>query len=448
MRNTNMYYLVEQLSCFVLLVHVVLAANYVPTDVILLNCGANGETSDPDGRKWSTDIGSKFASSETNSIVSDATIQKPSISETPYMTARIFPSEFTYSFPLTSGRKFLRLYFYPADYPNLNATTGVFSVKAGQYTLLKNFSAYDTITNLNYDFISIEYSIYVESGTLNVTFTPARDTPNSYAFINGIEVVSHPDIYSSVRTSMLVGTSRTFDIDNSTALENVYRLNVAGHAISANGDTGMFRKWVGDASYIFGAAVGVAVTTDPNIMISYPPGMPDYVAPVDVYKTARSMGPTPEINLGFNLSWYFDVDTGFSYLVRLHFCEIDPDITRHNQRVFEIFINNQTAQPDADVIAWATKSKVPVYKDYVVFLPSKSPRQDLWLKLHPNTFMKPHRYDAILNGVEIFKINSTGGNLAGTLPNPIQKQDIIDPSRVLPHNSDKRKEAKLERRDI
>nr|XP_043620554.1 receptor-like protein kinase FERONIA [Erigeron canadensis] len=433
MKNRNIYFLLEQLSCFVLLVHVVLAANYAPRDKILLNCGANGETSDIDGRKWITDIGSKYVPPGMNSIVSDATLQKPSVPITPYMTARVFSSEYTYSFPLASGRKFLRLYFYPADYPNFDVTKGVFSVNAGQYTLLKNFSAYDTATNLNYDFISKEYSINVESGTLNVTFTPSRDTPNSYAFINGIEIVSHPDIYAG--TSMLVGTFGSFDIDNFTALENVYRLNVGGQAISVNGDTGMYRQWEGDTAYIFGTAIGVSVDTDQNITISYPAGMPDYVAPVDVYETARSMGPTPEINLGFNLSWYFDVDTGFSYLVRLHFCEVAPDITKINQRVFEIFINNETAQPDADVIAWTTKSKVPVYKDYVVYLPSESPRQDLWLKLHPNTYMKPNRFDAILNGLEIFKINSSDGNLAGALPNPIQKQDIIDLSRVLPHDS-------------
>lgn len=147
------------------------------------------------------------------------------------------------------------------------------------------------------------------------------------------------------------------------------------------------------------------------------------------------MGPTPQLNLGFNLSWYFNVDTGFSYLVRLHFCEIDLDISKINQRVFEIFLNNQTAQPDADVIAWASKSKVPVYKDYVVFFaPGRDPRQDLWLELHPNTELKPNYYNAILNGVEIFKINASDGNMAGSLLSPIQKQLIIDSSRVLRHN--------------
>ncbi|KAK9054872.1 hypothetical protein SSX86_025951 [Deinandra increscens subsp. villosa] len=438
MTNPNPPHLPKHLSCFLLFVsviHAVLAANYDPSDKFLLNCGANGETSDDDGRKWTSDVRSKLSGG--SSIASDAATQKPSVPTTPYTTARIFESEFTYSFPVSSGRKFIRLYFYPADYANLVARNGIFSVTVGPYTVLKNFSAFETANNLNYDFFHKEYSVSTESGTLNLTFTPAPNHPNSYAFINGIEVLSHPDIYSSKGTSMMVGLSTSFDIGNATALENVYRLNVGGQAITPSGDTGLFRPWEGDSPYIYGSDIGVFVATDQNLTISYPSGMPDYVAPVNVYKTARAMGPTPQVNLGFNLSWYFDVDTGFSYLVRLHFCEIDPNITKNNQRVFEIFINNQTAQPDADVVAWALKNEVPVYKDYIVFLPVGSPRQDLWLALHPNTEQKPNYYNAILNGVEIFKVNTSDGNLAGSLPNPIPNQSVIDPSRVLPRSSGK-----------
>ncbi|XP_076959615.1 receptor-like protein kinase FERONIA [Bidens hawaiensis] len=416
---------------FSFVIHVVLAADYVPADKILLNCGANanGELYDDDHRQWTSDVDSKFALDGADSIVSDAATQKPSVPTVPYMTTRIFRSEFTYSFPVAPGRKFMRLYFYPAAYAKFNASEGVFSVVLGSYTLLKNFSAYETTNNLNYDYIFKEYSVNVDSGTLNLTFTPAAGTPDSYAFVNGIEIVSHPDIYASDVNSVIVGAGTSFDINNGTVLENVYRLNVGGQAISPSGDTGLFRQWGGDTPYIFGAGVGVPVATDANITISYPSGMPDYVAPVDVYKTARSMGPTPEVNIGYNLSWYFDVDTGFSYLVRLHFCEIGPEISKINQRVFEIFINNQTAETEADVIAWATKKEVPVYKDYVVFFASGAPREDLWLALHPNPKSKSQYYDAILNGVEIFKINASDGNLAGSLPSPAPVQPIIDPDR-------------------
>lgn len=111
--------------------------------------------------------------------------------------------------------------------------------------------------------------------------------------------------------------------------------------------------------------------------------MPTYVAPVDVYSTARLMGPNQNINLNYNLTWMFTVDSGFSYLVRLHFCEVEEAITKLNQRVFCIFLNNQTAEREADVIAWAGKQGVPAYKDYVVLVPTGAPQQDLWLALHP-----------------------------------------------------------------
>ncbi|TQD95751.1 hypothetical protein C1H46_018695 [Malus baccata] len=412
-------------------IHVVLSANYVPSDKIFLNCGGPPETTDSDGLKWTSDVGSKFASGGNSSTTSAAATQDPSVPDVPFMTARVFRSEFTYKFPVASGRKFIRLYFYPASYAGLNASNAVFTVTAQSYTILKNFSVAQTTEALDYVYITKEFSVNVDGETLDVSFAPSSGVANAFAFVNGIEIVSMPDIYSATDgTTMIVGQSAPFYIDNTTALENVYRLNVGGNDISPPDDTGLFRSWYDDTQYLLGAAFGVTETADPNMTISYPTTMPTYVAPQDVYSTARSMGPNAQINLNYNLTWIFSVDSGFSYLVRLHFCEVAQNITKVNQRVFDIFLNNQTAQSGADVVAWAGGNGIPVYKDYVVFVPNGSPQVDLWLELHPDTSDKPNYYNSILNGVEIFKINDTTGNLGGLNPVPLPKQDIIDPAMV------------------
>lgn len=78
------------------------------------------------------------------------------------------------------------------------------------------------------------------------------------------------------------------------------------------------------------------------------------------------MGPDPKVNMNYNLTWIFQVDANFTYVVRLHFCELQ--LTKVNQRVFDIFVNIQTAQAQADVIAWTSSKAVPVYKDYAVYV--------------------------------------------------------------------------------
>ena len=133
------------------------------------------------------DIGSKYLSANGKSITSQAAIQDPSV---PYMNARVFPLNFTYSIPVVTGHKFVRLYFYVASYAGLNASDGVFSVMAGPYTLLNNFNAAQTPEALNFAFLVKEYSINDEGATLDISFIPSTKAPRAYAFVNGIEIVS------------------------------------------------------------------------------------------------------------------------------------------------------------------------------------------------------------------------------------------------------------------
>ncbi|KAL0926887.1 hypothetical protein M5K25_003140 [Dendrobium thyrsiflorum] len=418
---------------FLILVLAAIAAgdnsSFVPRDYILLDCGSSGQNKDKENRIWNGDTGSKYAPSWLNSVSSQASNQESSVPQYPYLTARVFTSPFTYSFPLGAGRKYVRLYFYPSNYSNHEATDAFFSVTAGPITLLKNFSAYQTAVALNMDYLIREFSVNVSSAGLNLTFTPSKNYSNSYAFINGIEIVSMPDIFSTV-TPLLVsgGTPIRYPIPDDWAMETVYRLNVGGQAISPSGDSGMYRSWADDSLYIYGAAFGVTYGADKNVTIQYSTSVPEYIAPIDVYSTARSMGPDPTLNTNYNLTWILSVDNGFFYLVRLHFCEIQYPITKVNQRVFNIYLNNQTAEEGTDVIALTRGIGVPVYEDYVV-LTSGSGMTDLWVELHPDLKAKPEYFDAILNGMEVFKLQDGKNNLAG--PNPdLPPQPDFEPDKI------------------
>jgi hypothetical protein len=97
---------------------------YTPVDNILLNCGSSGNSTALDGRTWIGDVDSKFFPVEQSqnqaSLTASAVQQSSSADKVPYATARLSLSEFTYTFPVTAGQNFIRLYFYPASYPNFD----------------------------------------------------------------------------------------------------------------------------------------------------------------------------------------------------------------------------------------------------------------------------------------------------------------------------------------
>ncbi|XP_047312837.1 putative receptor-like protein kinase At5g39000 [Impatiens glandulifera] len=396
------------------------AIAYKPADVIRLDCGAIDNSISPDKRPWIPDTGSKFMpplTSNNSSSVSKADQQNPSVDQIPYLTARIFPSQFTYTFPISSGPKFLRLYFYSANYSGRDITKSFFNVSAAGHTLLGNFSVFLSAPANSPSFVK-EFVVHVgNSQTLDLTFTPTTSSVDSYAFINGIEIVSMPDnLYltgvNSPNTT-LVGKKSSFIVDTSMALETLYRLNVGGQSIDVQNDTGMFRRWENDNRYLKGNLLGKEPFLDFKVL--YNNKTPAYTAPEYVYRTQRVMGPDQN-NLQFNMSWIFSVDSGFNYLVRLHFCEFIIDIEGNNQRVFTVYIGDEIADKPVDVFKRAGGKFIPVYNDYVVAVDGAIGRKrDMVISLFPYIYSRPLFVDALLNGVEIFRLNASDGSL--TVPN-------------------------------
>ncbi|XP_021811020.1 receptor-like protein kinase ANXUR1 [Prunus avium] len=402
--KTHIVFFISFVSVFLNGLH---AANS-DSDSLILGCGSENEAKDADGRKWQPD--SKYLTGSKGSPA-QAQYQDPALlSEVPYMKARIFTSNATYKFPVKPKQRYIiRLYFYPAVYGSNNAEQSYFAVIANGITVLQNFSASITCKALTQAYIMREYFLApLNKDSLEVTFSPSA----GFAFVNGIELIGTPDMFGS---ATIVGASdQTFD-GKSTNLQTMFRVNIGGQFISPTNDSGaLSRTWYDDFAYVFGAQLGVTNEAAKDVKIDYK-DMPGYIAPVDIYKTSRSMGEKKDINLSYNLTWVFNqVDPKFMYLVRLHFC--DFYLSKTNQIVFTVYINNQTAEAEADVIGWTGGKGVPTYRDYVVALKDGSDG-NLWLALHPATKSRPEFYDALINGVEIFKLEQ-GKTLAGPNPNP------------------------------
>ncbi|KAM5562210.1 receptor-like protein kinase FERONIA [Rosa sericea] len=426
-------------SLFLLFVTLLVAGEsapiYSPTYNITLKCGFSGDkVSDYDSRTWTGDINSKFFPEAVGSTsqVGKAPPSSSSGSQEPFTTARLSYSEFTYRFPVSPGQKFIRLYFFPATYnADFDRSKSLFSVKAGGYTLLKDFNASLSSTVYDgYETILREFCVNFEPDqrSLNITFTPSK---GGYAFINGIEIMSMPtNLYHSAAqgdgASYLGSSDSRYYVENNTALEMIFRINVGGGPVTPNEDTGMYRTWdPTDEFYLDDLSEKLSIVRSRyNTPLNFA-RIPNYTAPEEVYRTGRTMGGNSTINKSYNLTWGFPVDPDFSYLVRLHFCEIDPNITAASDRVFQIFIANLTAEPQADIIRWTAANGIgngiPIYRDYFVPVPilgtQKKGFVNLFVALQACQDNDQTRYnDVILNGLEIFKLNDTDGNLGGPIP--------------------------------
>ncbi|XAR51645.1 Non-specific serine/threonine protein kinase [Bertholletia excelsa] len=391
------------------------------------------------------DVGSGYIISEgskTKPVSSEWIHHQPVSSlSVPYMTARISRWQFTYTFQVTPGHKFIRLHFYPTLYPGFERSKSFFNVKAGPYTLLSNFSASLTADALGLQFFSKEFCVNVEENKpLVLNFIPSLDGTSGnqvYAFVNGIEIVSIPAGLYHTREGdpgvQVVGRKYTLPIDDNVALEMVQRLTVGGSSILPSEDTGMFREWFDDSNHLLESSVMPAITT---MEIKYT-NVATYIAPPKVYQTSWSKVLDEQGNKHSNFTWKLNVDLGFRYLIRFHFCELEYHINEIGHREFTIFIDNQMAEVSADLIRWSGGNGVALYKDYVMTMEGErlEGKRDLLITLCPcmnNNFggISEHN-DAILKGLEVFKMSNIDNNLAGA--NPLPLASVLTPGNRNPH---------------
>ncbi|KAL6192903.1 hypothetical protein ACLB2K_033989 [Fragaria x ananassa] len=334
----------------------------------------------------------------------------------------LFQTDYTYVCIVPPGPKIIQFQFYPPSLGSTNESKALFTISAGKYILLKTSASSCSIGSQGQIQHAIrEFYINVDDGRLNVTFTPSS-TPGAYAFVNKIKVVPVPtSLYVRGNDEdplqiRLLGHNpndqQLYILNNSRALETMYRVNIGGPFISPDLDgSEMMRTWSTDKSYM---STNEEVDTDilqSKIKIKYSAEVPAYTAPVKVYTTTRAS----YVN-GGNTSWSFPLDPGFYYLIRLHFCEINKKI-KLGERVFKVYINYQTAEGHADVFEWSNGAGFPVHRDYVVDNASghSNSTQNLVVAIEGiNSELDDHQ--GILNGLEIFKISDKNNNLAGAHP--------------------------------
>ncbi|KAL6843927.1 hypothetical protein ACP4OV_026498 [Aristida adscensionis] len=381
---------------------------------LLLSCGSN-RTVDADARRWIGDMatGGNFTLSSPGFALSLAGNNSADENFGPvYRSARFFDTASWYTISVLPGSYCIRLHFFPSMYGNFSANNSLFDVTANDFKLVSKFNVSEeiawrsTASNSVIRAIVKEYFLVVGVHGLQLEFDPS---PGSFAFVNAIEVMPTPDNLFNDTVKKVGGAGVQLPLGLSDrGVETMYRLNIGGPALKSASDQYLHRPWYTDEAFMFTTNAAETVSNTSSIM--YVSSNDSLIAPIDVYETARIMGNNMVVEKRFNVSWRFYVHPNFDYLIRLHFCELVYD--KPSQRIFKIYINNRTAAENYDVYFKAGGINKAYHEDFFDNLPQQS--DSLWLQLGPDSMTSASGTDALLNGLEIFKL-SRNGNLAYVL---------------------------------
>ncbi|KAK7314240.1 hypothetical protein VNO77_39453 [Canavalia gladiata] len=377
-----------------------LVSSFNPKDNFLIDCGAENSATLPDGRQFKSDPQARsfLQANDEYKVSAEDDVNSPSPI---YSNARIFIQEAKFSFHLVQpGFHWVRLHFYPFKNTVFDLQKATFSVHTDAYVLLHSFNANNAEKPVLREFL-----INANDPQFTLSFIPLK---NSAAFINAIEVVSAPDnlIFDSGTGLFPVGEFKGL---SSYAFQAVYRLNNGGPLITPSNDT-LGRTWESDESYLtnknLAKSVSVATTA-----IKFPtdnPTISPLIAPQTVYASATEMGDAGVNQPNFNVSWKFNVDVAFSYLVRLHFCDIVSKGL--NELYFNVYVNGKVAISNLDLSATTGALSTPYYKDIVVNATLMS--EELTVQVGPAN-AEGGNVNAILNAVEVMKMSNSVDSLDG-----------------------------------
>ncbi|KAL6546166.1 hypothetical protein OROGR_010040 [Orobanche gracilis] len=355
-------------------------------DRISINCGSSAATSTAlSGREWlGVNLNSNFSikgSSIRSSAKGELTVA--AVDPVPYNTARISRSQFSYTFRLTTpGQKLIRLHFNPSNSYNngFQTFTDFFSVEAGSFTLLANFSPSLTARALSLNTVVKEFCLITthENQLLDVIFSPSQEK-HTYAFINGLEIISVPSTLSYCHGGdtgvQVVGQKSVAHIDHATALETIHRLNVKWDSVPSDDDIrDMFGMWA---------------TT---------------------HKEKANKGTNNN-----SITWKISVDVGFRYLVRVHFSELGIKMAETGgHKNFILLINHMITITGGDIVR--EDGGILWYKNFMLMMQGhkREGKRDISISLcSKDEFIDGH---IPLEGFEIFKLSNHDNSLAS--PNP------------------------------
>ncbi|XP_031487657.1 receptor-like protein kinase HERK 1 [Nymphaea colorata] len=371
---------------------------FTPDDNYLIDCGSSTNTT-VDTRTFVGDNSGSLFSIATGENILGSTASTPvgNLSGLAlYRTARIFSSVSSYTFSIkSSGRHWIRLYFFPFTYQKYDLTTASFSVQTQDTILLSNFRTQNTSAA-----VFKEYSVVVNSSNLVLTFSPLN---SSFAFVNAIEVVSVPSTLIGDSAQVLNPVSTRNGLSQE-AFETVFRVNMGGPFVTPLDDT-LQRTWVTDEDFLLlkSAALSVSTSQQPT----YPNGgATQDTAPSIVYRTAEMLNPSTQSNSNqFNITWQFPLDFSYSYLIRMHFCDIASKA--QNQLVFNGYISGFPAVTNLDLYAETLALASPKYYDFVLAATSGSSSLNVSVGPSATTGITPN---ATLNGLEIMKFSLASAN--------------------------------------